>query len=259
MDRTGIDPDFFVDARRSFQDVGRAEMKANTKHMRPRWAPRVRRDVVRRLYESDARGLRDDALADEVGIGIYARCLSMIEASEAREGKARCPLCETVVTHDGRDETLLECTQCGWGITWLDYRKSLRNKKLAAPGIIGPLRDFVGKYARSRSYRDKVLAIDTLVHTFHAQSRKYPTSPIAKNVLEGNIRDIVEFLDSLAYDAGSTPELLTTKESYKATLGRSWAGGAERPKDWRAPFKDEDAQQALPTDTDKPRLIRDVR
>jgi ribosomal protein L37AE/L43A len=222
--------------------LGDETMTDDTKQVKPRWARRVRQEVVRRLYESDARGLRDEELVDEVGIALYARCHSMIEASEAREGKARCPSCEAVVTHDGQDETVLTCAQCGWQLTWLDYRKTLRNKKLAAPGILGPLRDFAGRYPQCRRYMDKLLAIDKLIHTFHAQSRKWPTSPIAKNVIEGNIREIVEFLDNLAYGDGSTPGLLTTRESYRKTLARSWAGGAQRPKDWREPVGDADAE-----------------
>ena len=217
-------------------------MTDDTKRVKPRWARRVRQDVVRSLYESDAQGLRDEELADEVGIALYARCCSMIEASEAREGNARCPSCESVVAHDGRDETVLACAHCGWQLTWLGYRKTLRNKKLAAPGILGPLRDFAGRYPQCRCYRDKVLAIDKLIHTFHAQSRKWPTSPIAKNVIEGNVKEIVAFLDSLAYGDGSTPSLLASRESYRQTLARSWAGGAQKPKDWREPFEDEDAQ-----------------
>ena len=33
----------------------------------PRWAPRVPQDKVRRLYETDARGIYDDELIDDVG------------------------------------------------------------------------------------------------------------------------------------------------------------------------------------------------
>ena len=202
---------------------------------RPRWARRVRQDLVRRLYESDARGLRDEELADEAGMGLYARCLSMIEASEAAEGKVLCPACKTAILHDRQDETILECVACEWQMPWLEYRKTFQKKKLAAPGILDPLRQFASQYATCRSYETKLIAIDTLLHTFHAQARKWPTSPIAKNVLQGNIQEIVAFLDGLAYGNGSTTGLLASRHSYQATLARSWAGGAKRPKDWREP------------------------
>ncbi len=49
-----------------------------------RRAPRVRRDLIRRLYEDEARGLLDDQLLDEVGIGLYARCESIMKARRPR-------------------------------------------------------------------------------------------------------------------------------------------------------------------------------
>ena len=206
---------------------------------RSRWEPRVRMEMIRRLYESDAKGFRDEDLANEVGYALYARCLSMIEASEALDGKVRCPSCARVITHDGRDDTVLHCAQCGWRVTWKTYRKTLRRKKVAAPGILVPLRAFAEAFPQCRSYRDKMLEIDRLIHTFHAESRKWPTSPIAKNVIEGNIREIVEFLDGLAYSPNTTPEVLAMREAYQATLARSWAGGCPRPKDWRKPIDGE--------------------
>jgi len=40
---------------------------------------RVPRHKIRRLYESDARGMLDEELLDDVGYGIYARCQDIIE------------------------------------------------------------------------------------------------------------------------------------------------------------------------------------
>jgi hypothetical protein len=125
---------------------------------------------------------------------------------------------------------------------WENYRKTLRNKKLAAPGILDPLRAYVRAFTSCRSYPEKMIEIDRLIHTFHAESRKWPTSPIAKNVIEGNIAEIVKFLNDLAYSPNSTPGVLAMRERYQSTLARSWAGGCERPPDWREPLDKEDAQ-----------------
>ena len=43
------------------------------------WARRVSRAKVRRLYQSDALGLLDRDLLDEVGYGMYARCCDTFE------------------------------------------------------------------------------------------------------------------------------------------------------------------------------------
>jgi hypothetical protein len=205
--------------------------------VRPRWRPRVPLEPIRRLYQADAMGLPDDELAGKVGYALYERCLSMIQASKAVGGEVGCPGCRTTILHDKRDDSLLTCDQCGWRMPWKDYYKTIRKKKLAAPGILPVLQAYAEAFPGCRSYREKMVEIDRLIHTFHAQSCKCPTSPIAKNVLEGNIQEIVVFLDDLAYSPNTTPELLAMREAYKVILARSWAGGRSMPKDWREPFE----------------------
>ena len=39
-----------------------------------RWTPRATKRQIRRLYESDARGLLDENLLDEVGVQLCLRC-----------------------------------------------------------------------------------------------------------------------------------------------------------------------------------------
>src|SRR5689334_11807084 len=39
-----------------------------------RWEPRVPGHRIRRLYETDARGIRDEALLDDVAYALYSRC-----------------------------------------------------------------------------------------------------------------------------------------------------------------------------------------
>jgi hypothetical protein len=81
-----------------------------------------------------------------------------------------------------------------------------------------------------------------IIIIFIAQSRVWPTSPIAKNVIEGNIAETVAFLDDLAYSSNITPGVLVMREKYQATLARSWAGGCERPANWRESFEEENVQ-----------------
>ncbi len=42
------------------------------------WAPKVRRDLIRRLYQNDAHGLVDDDLINAVGFALYQRCESIL-------------------------------------------------------------------------------------------------------------------------------------------------------------------------------------
>lgn len=50
-----------------------------------RWARRVSRRDIQRLYESDARGLLDEELLDRVHYAFYARVCDMIEVREAQQ------------------------------------------------------------------------------------------------------------------------------------------------------------------------------
>jgi hypothetical protein len=61
----------------------------------PPWAPRLPQRLVARLYETDARGILDEELIDEVGYGLLARVESILTATEASRGRVRCPRCAT--------------------------------------------------------------------------------------------------------------------------------------------------------------------
>jgi hypothetical protein len=65
----------------------------------PRWAPRVKQHKIRRLYESDALGIYNDELIEEVGYSLLARCQSFLQANQATSGRALCPVCDNVVPH----------------------------------------------------------------------------------------------------------------------------------------------------------------
>ena len=52
----------------------------------PTWAPRVPKALIRRFYETDAKGIYDEELIDEVGYALLARCQSFITANLARAG-----------------------------------------------------------------------------------------------------------------------------------------------------------------------------
>ena len=61
------------------------------------WAPRVERNKIARLYEKLAAGIFDDDLIDEVAYAFYARCESIIEATEAWHGRVKCRGCGVII------------------------------------------------------------------------------------------------------------------------------------------------------------------
>ncbi len=95
------------------------------------WAPRVRQRDVRRLYETDARGIYDEELIDEVGWALYMRCKSFIAAVEALHGRVTCPRCGEVILRNSKPEEILHCSACGWEMAWRTYHKSFQHKQLS--------------------------------------------------------------------------------------------------------------------------------
>ncbi|MBN1247624.1 MAG: hypothetical protein JXC32_08185, partial [Anaerolineae bacterium] len=98
-------------------------------HTLPTWAPRVRPDRVRQLYQLDAQGIYDDELIDDVGYGLLARCKSFIQAVAATQGRATCPNCGAVVEHRVDKTEMLRC-HCGWSLSWSDYFATIQRQQL---------------------------------------------------------------------------------------------------------------------------------
>src|SRR2546427_13195711 len=95
-----------------------------------RWAPRVNPQKIRRLYETDARGIVDEELIEEVGFGLYSRCLSILIATEAHAGRLQCPRCDNIISHQGERDAVLQCDRCAWRVRWGDYHRTDQDKHL---------------------------------------------------------------------------------------------------------------------------------
>ncbi|MBN1583526.1 MAG: hypothetical protein JXA89_22645 [Anaerolineae bacterium] len=198
-----------------------------------RWTPRVSKHQVRRLYEADAQGIVDQDLLDEVGTMLFARCRDILTIKAARMGHVKCPRCarkrrETVIERahpggDARDE-LLVCPQCGWQITWGEYRLSFKHKQLHSGGATEWFEDYVQAYPRARTAREKMLAIDRLIHAFHYSLRRQPdlpTRPACVNLIAGKVTDVVQFLDELTYGESAPAELRKNREVWRREVQRT--------------------------------------
>jgi hypothetical protein len=65
-------------------------------------------------------------------------------------------------------------------------------------------RGFIDRWPESRTPRDKMLAIDALIHACHGQFKGAMGRPAACNLIEGTMHELIAFLDELAYGDLST-------------------------------------------------------
>src|SRR5947208_10067205 len=187
-----------------------------------RWAPRVNPHKIRRLYETDARGIVDDELIEEVGFGLYSRCLSIVIATEAHAGRVQCPRCDQIVEHRGDRNAVIQCAGCGWRVRWGDYFKTYQDKHLHGGGALPFFRSYIEAFTKARSLRERMLAIDWLIHAFHCELVQDPVRSVGVNLIYGkNTREVTEFLDRLTYGEASTPELKATRADWERKLDLS--------------------------------------
>jgi hypothetical protein len=161
-----------------------------------RWSPRLRPQLLKRLYESDARGLQDTALCDKVGFILYARChtFTLVYRTEVE-----CPLCDTVFKVSQHGTSPCPGEDCAWWTNRETYGQSVRNH-YAWPGrAIEAFESFYRAYPQVKTYPEKMLLIDHLIHGFHIDEKTgAQVKSVASKLLEGNKKAVVAFLDNLS-------------------------------------------------------------
>lgn len=202
-----------------------------------RWAKKVPCEWIARLYTADA-FLADEELADQVGWALAARCDSIVAVTEAYEtGKLTCPHCGKRIL---RRESGWFCP-CGFAVTAEQFAKSYRGKQLYGANALPVFRRFLREFPRAEGYREKMEAIDALIHSFHLlhswrlaetednqavwteeTDEKVPLGrSTAVNLLEGSLTEVLRFLEHLSADTGAP-------EAFLAALRRSNGYPADR-------------------------------
>jgi len=174
-----------------------AEVEQNM-DIKIKWAERLPRGIVRRLYESDAKNVQNDDLADEVGYGLYARAKDLIEINRTHEtGMIHCRSCGSEI-HKSADD-MYNCA-CGWSVSQKEYHISYKGKQFISISAAQFAVEFMRRWELAiDSYADKMMAIDYLIHRFHDEFTERTTRPAAINFIEGKPGDIVDLILELAY------------------------------------------------------------
>ena len=192
------------------------------------WAPRVPKRKIRRLYQLEAKGVLDEEVLEDVGFTLLLRCESILTIRDAREGRVRCPRCArsgatTVIKRTDRSDRdeVLTCRRCNWQVTWRKYHSTFKGKQLYSGSAVRGFETYVRSYVAARTPKDKILAIDRLIHEFHYSYRwqpDLPTRSVGPNLIQGKLGDVLHFLDELSYGPRSTVGLVERRAEWEGTL-----------------------------------------
>jgi len=189
------------------------------------WAPKVSLSKIRLLYLREAQGICEDELIEDVGSSLYFRCASILEYTEAViNGQVKCKRCavegrENILMRKSmKPAELLKCLACGWQIRWRVYVKEAeRVGNLYAGHARAAFERYAKSYPNCPTARERIVAIDQLIHEFHWITLVENKPPKAAksagmNLLQGTATQVLELLNELTYGKDALPELLEMKE-----------------------------------------------
>ena len=174
-----------------------------SEHRKPKWAQKVPAHKIKKLYELDAMGIYDIDLADDVGLEILSRVDSILMVTSSNLQKAICIECRTIIPHNFDREFILCCPNCGWSMQFGEFSDTYKRQTLNGYGNQNELKEYLDKYPLTKSYREKMLLIDWLIHTFHGNLSLNPSRPTATNIIAGSNAEVANLIFSLAYGDGS--------------------------------------------------------
>ena len=161
-----------------------------------KWAPLIPFSPVKRLYVSFSKAIPDDELCDDVGIRLYLRCETFILVWE---NKVVCPECHTVFKVEKEGTSYCPNEKCGWFTDFNEYWGSIK-PAYAWPGrAIAAWKEYYEKYPSARTFREKIILIDQLIHSFHIDEKtNLPAKTVVSKLFEGKRKVIVQMLDELS-------------------------------------------------------------
>ena len=160
------------------------------------WPNKLNIQKLKRLYMLDAKGIQDAVLADEIGLTLYLRCKYGKEDMERMEnGVIRCHNCGNEIAGDG---DFRQCA-CGYQYSYREYRRSYRRNNMPYGSAAKIFNKFVSDWDRAKSYQEKMILIDGLLHEFHlcmisgARGRT-----VAMNFIDGTHKRVEGIINELA-------------------------------------------------------------
>lgn len=190
-------------------------MAGDSKHILPKWAYRLSKNQIERLYKSVSDGFMDEELIHEVGFSLLDRCKSILKVCDSVKGRPHCPICDTQIQVQWKKDEILTCPQCSWTCPWKVYQKSYKYKSLFVGGLERDVREFVDKFESTHSLSEQLILIDTLIHRFHWEKTSISGRPGVCSLIEGKMKDTMAFLDGLTYGDKIPDQVRRTREEWR--------------------------------------------
>lgn len=160
-----------------------------------KWAAKISPNKLVMLYKNYIASNVDEADVDNVGLGLYLRCRDIILILNRT---CSCPECGMEIhIQDG----LNRCANpdCEFMITKEEYQKSWRHTDLWCGKALPCFEEFYLEYPRAKGINQKMILIDTLIHSFHWDLKaNLPNRAAGNNLIEGSLKQVVAILDDLS-------------------------------------------------------------
>lgn len=151
---------------------------------------------LKKLYMLDAKGIKDEILADEIGLTLYLRCKYGKEDVERMDkGIIRCHNCEKDIGGEG---DFRQCG-CGYQYSFREYRRSFRRNNMPTGSAAKIFNTFIVEWSRAKGYNEKIILIDRLLHEFHKNMMSGARGrPVAMNFIDGTRENVDKIINELA-------------------------------------------------------------
>jgi hypothetical protein len=180
-----------------------------------KWSPKIDPYKVVALYRKFMDGQADMADVDDVGIGLHLRVKSILLVAEWR---LVCPECgREFQVSSSEPATNCPGPGCSFSIPREKYLASWRHRDLWRGKALPAFEEYYARYPVARTIGEKMVLIDTLVHSFHFDLvENLPNRCAANNLMEGSLKQVVDILDRLS---GIQPE---NDRVFRETVDLMW-------------------------------------
>lgn len=160
------------------------------------WPPKLDIYKLKKLYMLDAKGIKDEELADEIGLTLYLRCKYGKEDVERMDKSViRCHNCQKDIGGEG---DFRQCA-CGYQYSFREYRRSFRRNNMPTGAAYEIFNAFIKEWSHAKEYSEKIILIDRLLHQFHLSlisGAKH--RPVAMNFIDGTRENVDKIINELA-------------------------------------------------------------